>query len=96
MCMCWELRYCIAIWQRGGDCHVEAERKKQAAVLKTEGESGYIKMKDKVLPTSLIEEDILWEESVIMRHKQEKERIFVYAHVHTSDTMQNKTREVNS
>lgn len=31
-----------------------AERKKQAAVLKTEGESGYIKMKDKVLPTSLI------------------------------------------
>lgn len=72
-----------------------AERKKQAAVLKTEGESHYIKMKDKVLPTSLIWGDILWEGSVTMREKQEKERIFMYAHVHTSDTMQNKTRKVN-
>lgn len=39
---------------KGGDCHVGAERKKQAAVLKTEGENGYIKTKDKVLPTSQI------------------------------------------
>lgn len=39
---------------KGSDCHVGAERKKQAAVLKTEGEKSYIKMKDKVLPTSQI------------------------------------------
>lgn len=36
------------------DCCVGAKRKKQAAVLETEGENGYIKMKDKELPTSHI------------------------------------------
>lgn len=34
------------------DCRVGAKRKKQATVLETEGENGYIKMKDKELPTS--------------------------------------------
>lgn len=39
---------------KGVDCHVGAERKKQAAVLKTEGENSYIKVQDKVVPTSQI------------------------------------------
>lgn len=34
-----------------------------------------------------------WEEPVIMRHEEEKERVYVHAHVHTPDTMEKKTRE---
>jgi len=74
---------------------VGAERKKQAAVLKTEGENSYIKTEDKVLPTSQIEKEILWGESAIIRDKQEKQRVYTCTHVRTSDTLQSQTREVS-
>lgn len=42
---------------------MEAERKKQAAVLRTVEENGYIKMKDKVLPTNQIYKKIQFGEN---------------------------------